>query len=342
MIVTTYPKAYQSAFREALFVLGAVNGSNGVDISINTPLKPGQPLGVKRIYAQNEASVNVTPYVRGMIEVKPVCDKPHGLVVGTDRTIPCAISAAGLTSNTVILSGGVEDLPIDTILSAAPDTVRIAYGEKDEISVITSRVVDPVVASVYGGEEHFDYQTLSDVISSNMITAVVDPKALCGVFANALQVELDKITEFTIQLRLTGGTEPEKILSRRYIIDYYGVGGRRLAWVNRYGGVDYYTFPTVSKTRNTGSRTRMETTDGYKTRTTMASKHETLVSEPCDGVMVDWLAEIFSSPDVWLVKGSEYEKVEVSGGEVVSSPLQPTRVNVEIAKTGARYGTVRR
>ncbi len=110
--------------------------------------------------------------------------------------------------------------------------------------------------------------------------------------------------------------------------------GRRLAWLNRFGAGDYHTFPVVAETRVSGERTRIFTRDGYRTVATDAAASEIVLSEPCDAATAMWLAGIFSSPAVWRITGPEFERVEVSGGEVRSSPLQPQTVRVEVLPAG--------
>jgi hypothetical protein len=83
--------------------------------------------------------------------------------------------------------------------------------------------------------------------------------------------------------------------------------------------------------RSEGSRTRIETPAGYKTVATAARQSLKLLSDPCDAPTAEWLSELFSSPAVWLITGTEYEKVEVASGETVATPLQPTVVSVTIS-----------
>jgi hypothetical protein len=205
-----------------------------------------------------------------------MCGLPAGVYEGRGRVASCFIEVPGFTSAAVALTGGTEDAPLNTILSAAPATVRIRPGEKDEIAVITA-----------GGME---------------VTVVEGGSA--GI---------------------------EAIPGRRYILDVVSKGGRRLAWVNRYGAIDYHTFPVAGEVRSTGGRTRIYSPGGYRTVATEAYRSETLLSEPCDAATAEWLAEIFSSPAVWTVDGSTCERVEVAGGEVACSPARPSVVSVTLS-----------
>lgn len=105
---------------------------------------------------------------------------------------------------------------------------------------------------------------------------------------------------------------------------------RRLAWVNRYGAIDYCTFPCVAGGRIEGRRGTIYTSDGYRTVATASETTETLLSAPCDAATVGWLSEIFSSPSVWIVNGTEYTRVEVAGGSAEYSPAYPGVVSLTV------------
>ncbi len=336
MNVTNYPKAYQSAFREALFVLGNVGAPLGVDISIVSPAVSSAPLGTKRIYATASAAVNVAPYVRGLIDPQPLCDFPAGVAIDSGRIVPCCVSAPGMNSSVVILGGGVEDLPPERILSAAPKHVVICPGERDEISVLSRRIVSPSVVVATGSSELSGSAGMRELSSDNIITVVVEPEQLLA----SLGFAAAEVSHFSVRLTMRGGTDPARVLERHYTLVPSLATGRRLAWVNRFGAIDYYTFPTVKSIRRSGSLDRLTTPAGTRTVATTAARSEMLVSDPCDEPMADWLAEILSAPSVWEVEGSEARPVNVTGGQVVSSYLRPTCVEIEISDPS--YGTVRR
>lgn len=358
----TFPKAYSSAFRDACFVLGGVRAPLGVDIEIRATGQ-SEALGVKRIYASGAASVNVTPYLRGLFSVVPLCGRGSGATSAVGRVVSCYLSATGFSSAAVNFCCGTEDATLNSVLSAAPAMLKIAPGEIDELSIVTGgAIAQPLVTFSHGGVEYRD-ETFGALIGSEMATFVIDVDAIAERFASLTGAAAHEMTGFTAGIRSgdlfsdilpeipkAGSTPAEEAaigeapaedalsgiamqgsyVSRRYLVER-GAKGRRLAWVNRYGAVDYHTFPVEAESRITGSRTRIDTPDGYRTVATAAERSLTLLSEPCDDATADWLAEIFSSPAVWLVQGSDFEKVEVSAGQAICSPLKPTTVSVTVS-----------
>ncbi len=328
MNVITYPKPYQSAFREACFVFGGVSAPSGVDISIISAAH-GSVLGVKRIYAEGEASVNAAPYVRRLLSPEPLCEKSLGIYTVAARSVACRVSAGGYTSSNVSLSAGSDDAPVNSILSMAPETSKIRFGESDEISVFgDGNKVKPLITFRYDGAEYTDYSIPSHK-SVGMLTFVVNADDAGALFTALIGADPSEMTEFTVSLQITVGVS-DFYFERRYEVDPNASTGRRLAWINRYGAIDYCTFPYSVGGMVSGSRERIYTSGGYRTVATAAEISETLLSEPCDTDTAKWLAEIFSSPAVWTVDGGKFERVEVTGGSAEYSSARPGAVSVKI------------
>jgi hypothetical protein len=333
MNIIASPTRYGSAYRPACFSLEDVQAPDGVDIEICVPGEYA-PLGVKRIYSADTASVNVAPYARRLFAPTPVTDRGAGIYTAEGRTAVCFIAAPAVapafSSSSVALCGGSEDAPLNTLLSAAPQIVKIALGERDEMAVISDDWVSPVVTFRRGNVTYTD-TSMGRRNSEGILAAVVDADAVCSSYERLTGGAASELTEFTVRLKLEQEGYTGRVLERRYTIDRTVNGGRRLAWVNRYGAIDLHTFPVAGEFRSGGSRTRILSAAGYRTVATSAGQSLKLLSEPCDASTAEWLSELFSSPAVWMVRGGEFERVEVAAGEVRCSPLQPSIVEVVVS-----------
>ncbi|MDR2912059.1 MAG: hypothetical protein LBV38_01975 [Alistipes sp.] len=347
MTITTSPPNYASAFCPACFALAGIP-SGGVDIEILSPSRP-EPLGVKRLYAMpiepynsllfndiiideslSTASLNIAPYARRLLTPTPLCGLGAGLHIGAGRTATCYISApAGFRSESVMLCAGTEDAPPNTLLSAAPPTVRIALGEFDELPVTSQDTVSAVVDFSHGGTTYTDL-SIGRRNAPGILSAVVDTDAISRSFSALTGVPPEELTEFTVRLQLSESGFTDRTLQRRYIVDHNTQTGRRLAWVNRFGAVDYHTFPTADELRSGGSHATIETSSGPRTVSTASRQSARLLSGPCDVLTAEWLSEIFSSPAVWTVDGSQFEQVEVAPGETTISPTKPTTIAITL------------
>lgn len=325
------PPYYGSVFRQPVFKFGDTIMPNGVDFSINVQ-GTDNSVSVKRIYTMGSASVNVAPYVRGKFLIKPVHGGGLGITTAPERVVRCNISTTGLTTATVPLTCGTEDPTLRSILSAAPATVVIRPGESDEIAIVTgeSYAVKPFVEFTHGGQK-VTYEGLSQITTSDMVLTLVGMAKMDQLFLKMTGVSPGEFDKFTVSIRIRNNADgTETYVRRNYKVDRNSFGGRRLAWINRYGTVDYYTFPEVRETKFGGSRTRIETPEGYRTIATDTGRTETLDSGPCDDRTAEWLSEIFSSPTVWKIVDGVCEQVEASGGTVECAPENPAKVTVKI------------
>lgn len=330
MNVIEYPKAFQSAFRPALFVLDGVKAAaDGIDVAV-LPASDTNPLGVKRIYGEGRIAVNAAPYVRSLLSPQPLCGQPAGIMCDQRRYAGCRVSTAGYTSAAVYLTAGTENAPSGKILSAAPASVKIRPGEKDEFSVVSSgNTVKPFVTLTYGGGE-YTVDSLSGTSGAGMHTFVVDSAEIAKLFTAKTGADPALMEGFTVTLKVSesGG---ETYLTRRYLFDNAQHNGRRLAWVNRYGAIDYYTFPTTARQTETGAKERIATGDGVRVVSTSSGAALTLESDCETAETLCWLAEIYSSPGVWAIEGSKFTEVDAAGSPASFDPRLPGRLMVKIS-----------
>jgi hypothetical protein len=321
------PKQYRSAFREPCFVVGDVAAASDMTITAD-----GNPVGVKRIYPIGAATINPGPYIRRAFSIEPALRNSLVPFVCAGRSVACQISSGAYRSDTVYLTGGTEDAPVGEILSAAPETVVLRRGEYDEIPFITAgrSVVMNAVFFHDGGERRENLN--SQLTDRRMMVMCVSMDLMCLYFTGLTGLDAEHLRRFTLEFTMPAAPEgPEIVIRRNYLFDRSAGSGVRLAWINRYGAIDCHTFPVRSESRVAGSRTRVETPAGYRTVATATEQSTTLLSGPCDERTAEWLAEVFSSPAVWVVSGSSTKRVEVAGGGVDLLPLQPSTVAVTIS-----------
>lgn len=88
-------------------------------------------------------------------------------------------------------------------------------------------------------------------------------------------------------------------------------GARRLAWRSSAGSIEHYTFPIEKSARAETAKKRAYGIGGHLTVTTGTERRTTLVSAYEPRATIDALAEILSSPDVWLAGETDYTAVDV-------------------------------
>jgi hypothetical protein len=334
MIFSNVPTKYSSAFQPACYGLAEIGAPEGADFDIMS-VASTTPLGTKRIYSATTGQINVSPYLRQLIAPTPMCDKSAGIHQSVGRTASGTVrTPEGVYAPITTLCAGTEAISKNTLLSAAPHTVTIAPGERDEMSVVSEARVIPVVTFKRGANSYTDNTSLGQCTAVGMSVTVIDVNHVCNLYAARTGAPASELEEFTVRLKLDQSGFQDQIVERHYVIDRSGGNtrqGRRLAWINRFGAIDYHTFPTVTGYRSSGSHTSVSTPGGLRTVATTATQSIGLSSEPCSPLETEWLAEIFSSPAVWTVRGSIREQVEVEAGEVVCDPSKPAVVSLTIS-----------
>jgi hypothetical protein len=325
----SYPIAYQSAFRPALFVLADVEAPNGLDVEV-LPAASSNVLGVKRIYGTGQFAVNASPYISSLLAPEPLCSESMGLVFGPRRYAGCRVKAAGNTSPVAYLTAGIDNAPVGSILSAAPTTLTIRPCEKDEISVITGGgSVTPTITFFHNGSEYTDDIFLSD-FGAGVLTFVVDQAAVAQKFSSRTGLDGQDMREFTVVLRLTLQGGQYAYVRRKYIVDTTPHRGHRLAWINRYGAIDYYTFPDTTLRTLSGGRGRIISATGWSAISTETEDWTLLTSDYEQGSTLEWLAEILSSPRVWIIERDVATEIDVADGAVSFDPTLPGNLTVRV------------
>lgn len=86
---------------------------------------------------------------------------------------------------------------------------------------------------------------------------------------------------------------------------------QRLAWRSSAGGIEHYTFPIERSETLETSKKRAYGAEGHLAATTGSERHTLLVSAYEPRATVEALAEILSSPAVWLAGETGYIPVDV-------------------------------
>jgi hypothetical protein len=294
-----YPADYASAFQRVVFELSGVEldaeGCVAVDILQNYN---SEATGEKFYYGQNSVEVDVSAYARAALNVEPATWS--GLRMDRARSVLMSVRVAGEQSEKVVVCAATQPLPINALLSQLTKRT-IALDECDEIAFVTDeREVTPTITVI----------TQTGIIMELGGEMFLSEK---GVVVFGL-----KVAEVVVEVQ-SRGVEPEDIVqiivsvkmgAEERIRVTYEVAqctrGVRMAWVNRWGAIDYYTFPNVVVSR-------------------VVAHSQAVAEEPCltyteceissDIVpesIAEALSEIVASPKVWLVSGDVYTPCQVA------------------------------
>lgn len=179
------------------------------------------------------------------------------------------------------------------ILTTMPSHRIIAYGESDEITccipgqhtvTVTSDITaEALTYNAIGGEE-------------------------LTLFRLNTRSFLPSVGTITVRIATAGQTVAE--------IGYTVVPkcdeGCRIAWRSRAGSIEHYTFPVVKSVVQKIRKEQVLTDDaGYEDISIRDERTTTLASAFEPAAVIEALAEIAASPQVWKIDGDKYEEVDI-------------------------------
>lgn len=259
----------------------------------------GTLLGAKRFAATDHAEFDIAPYLRSTLRFSPTTGKT-GLYSADDRTVTAIVEATAednsgekssatseactfLSCSTAIdTSAWLTTLPASRLIPAgAAEELTLLAGTPQTITV-TARSPRQTTTRHYPIEEagiHLFRLDTCDFPEAEML--IVDAETCGRIVYSVCRPPSD---------------------------------GVRIAWRSSAGSIEHYTFPIESSALFITEKQRAYGTDGH----TALIRHErrrTLRSALEIRAMLEALAEIAASPEVWLVENEEYTPVDVAAAQ---------------------------
>lgn len=246
----------------------------------------GSLLGCKRFVATASGSFDIAPYLRQAIRYNPAAGAT-GFVDSSKRSITVTIAAEGAISQTrTYLHRLCTAQP--GILTTLPKTRLIAAGECDEITLLTSQsCTASVIARTNASTEGETFHTSLRGLRTFRLNTADYPGA------EAISVSFGDLGEV------------------EYLVVPRPHQACRLAWVSTEGSIEHYTFPTQRSVEVQCDKSRICDSDGYTTTESRLERRTTLLSAYETPQMLEALAEILSSPVVWIAEGTAYTPVDI-------------------------------
>lgn len=257
----------------------------------------GEVVATQMLRGVVSAKVNIAPYVNRFAEYRPT--SRHQTTFCEAPTTAYKIRIGDTESEEVIVS--INRTKIGTapaLVTSLPQTRRIARGESEEV-VILSNKGDLICAEIEADNGEILY--FEQIATSE-----------ASIFAISLD-ELDKeVKAFDVTLYCEGKT----IDTLRYTVALPAQNATRLAWISESGAIERYTFPQLSKTTISTKKQSIMTSEGICTAHCRTKQTISLSSRFEASATIEALAQIASSPKVWMEHNGHYDLVEVTTSDI--------------------------
>lgn len=293
------PKQYASVDGEILYTFDQ-DQPQTVDFRV-IEQSSNRLLGAKRSTASGSVAFNIAPIVRNQISIVPRVSRTGFLSSGSNRTVTVRVEAVESDTGEVIdtadersfLAGDLADtnpgirttMPRDRIIPAdCVDEITLLTNSDCTITV-TAQNADTTIAESYRAEGagcHIFLVSPGDFPECGTIT--ID----AGSFGEIRYTVVPASDEFA-----------------------------RLAWLSHVGSVEQYSFPVVRSTLLRSSKQRSEGLEGHLVTAVDTSREMTFVSAFEREEVLEALAEILSSRNVWIFRFGGYVPLDVLSEESV-------------------------
>lgn len=260
--------------------------------------------GAKRFAGVAAAEFDIAPYLRRQLRFTPVTGKT-GVYAGAPRIVGTVVEAAAdaaaqpaaepavqasqatATSAYRVFLPSAEPVSAPALLTSMPRVRLIPVGASDELSLLTSGPHQVTLIAEYGPDAIADTY---DIPSGGLHIFLLN---------TANYRRADKIT-------IDAGTCGKVV----YSLVQPMRGSVRLAWRSRAGSLEQYTFPVEATAGVEAAKRHAYGPDGYVGRATGEYRRK-LRSALETREVLEGLAELVDTPEVWMVGESGYVPVEV-------------------------------
>lgn len=320
MKFTSIPEAY-SSFREPLLYAFDTEQTEPQEVELKIINKAdGTTLGSKRLYGVTSGEVDIAPYLRSaMVSTLPESITECG-EVDCHTQIKVAVEAEGVNSAVRNFVAARADLDkIYTSLMTQHLHRTMARDEFDLISFFSlPDIVVEVVVEFIGSDSHSISITPT---SGGQRVVAVTARGREGVDSIRATVMVDGVATTVVEYEIK-----ENLSS-----------ARRVAWLNDSLVPELYTFPLRKSVLIEAARKRMESIWGREAGTSERENELKLISAYEPQAQIEALASILSSPRVWLVKGCELQRVEITTDRVMPATCGKMGI-IEVDIRAAREG----
>lgn len=244
-----------------------------------------------KVVTEKFQTINIAPYLRERLNIQPIIS---GKYTDYDAAVPVEVTING----ELIESGSSYTLgeyagEIAQCASDLPYRV-IAHGQTDVVTV------------------YLDAYNSADITANNQQIESVQHRDISSLVAMAIQPTTDQINVS----RYLDDNSTSYSQDIRYIFRPMGLNGKRIAWLNRYGAVDFWNFDYLREQSFGATAETIYTHNGYKKIARTAEKVFVMETREATREAIDALSFIIASPAVWIVNDDltgnpTFEEVDV-------------------------------
>lgn len=280
----------------------------------------GTLLGMKRVVAQqDEATIDIAPLLRRVVRYAPMRGATE-LFTDTDRLVRVRFEAE--CEGVIVTAAAHAYFASDEAVSAPlccttqPRERLLATDEWDELTFLTDGPL--TITLTAEGRQGVTSEQFKSYLGGAVLLRIA-----AADFPDAHAITVDAGDYGVFRYTLIAPIE----------------GSVRLAWRNRLGGIEHYTFPIVTRKEWVVHKERAYGAEGYCLAAIEREEQWSLRSAYEVAARCEALTELLSAEEVWRVTEEGYEAVDVlsdAASVEQNGSLQLLTVTMRAAQKGGR------
>jgi len=329
MQLLSAPEPFSPAFGEVLYSVSLGENEIGQEISIfNSGIS--EKIGLKKANYAPVFTLDVTDYLRSQVRIEPLVRQQCGIVEMYQRVFNSCIAYQDWAS-IVQHTAGIVAVGVNVPLHDS-HARSLAADEQDELcwiageGVVHARIVfyrqqgNPLVVKM--GERTVERR--------QMLGLVLNGEHLCELL-QVFSCQWDDFFRFTVEVH----DSHDLLFSVNYRMRGHSCGKVRMAWWNRYGGIDFYTFETLRVHRQTVEKTGMTNPDGFLPLGCIGRESMTVATACRNREHDKWLGQMMGAPQVWVEQNAAFVPVRVTDNNLPVYDEEKTEIEMSFELAAA-------
>lgn len=308
MNITKEPAQYQAAFGDVLYHISDAEPEQRVEVTIMDD-NGSQVIGRKRLCGESEYEVNVANYLQQQLEVVPLKVEQTQISDCSSRNVHSQIIVDGdIFSSRRTLTAGAIDTRVGEFMTDAPDMRPLATDEFEELSVCLPASGVETRVTMFHKSGAYTMEIIDSTSGYEVAVLELSMNDLDKYLHAGYGYALSDCSHIELEAYLGG---EDKALVRTYRVVSPNSDGVRICWLNRRGGIDYYTFAAETSRELTVAKDKIYSQRGYHVVGIQSQSVRRLVSQYEPQRVMEWIGEIACSPKVWIYEEGKHRQADV-------------------------------
>ena len=270
-------------------------------------------IAMQKLRSVVSAEVNVAPYLKQFTEYVPSSDST-GFKEAPTRA--CAIRVSNEISEPLVVSTNNSAVVTPSAVTSLPLSRYITPEEIDELLLLVEEN-DTLVANIRtdsGDSLELEYTTTTGAVILSIASMDFDT-----MYSRSIDVDVE--------------CNGEHLVSLHYSLIAAHKGSCRLAWISESGAIERYTFPIMAKKEYKSDKLQIEGHDNRRIVRSTFESELSLASRYEPQALIESLAQIISSPRVWIEQANNLKEVIVTTSAIDSNIFgEPSYIRLVVSE----------